>query len=107
MLAAEAEEHGGDVMASEITQLRNATAIVEQILAAEEGRVSTDSRSSLPDYRSELGIGEQLPAYEDSDGSELGSVVVDGFMYTPGSSDYTPGILEAGSVSSVLGDTKE
>jgi hypothetical protein len=106
-LATGAEEHDGDVVASEISQLLNATAVVEQILAAEEGRVSVDSRSSLPDYRSELGAGEQLPAYEDNDGSELSLVIADGFMYTPGTSDYTPGISDTGSMSNVLGDTKE
>lgn len=71
LLAAEAEGHNGDVMASEISQLRNATAIVEQILAAEEGRISTDSRPNLPSYKSDLGAGEQLLAYEDSNSSEL------------------------------------
>jgi hypothetical protein len=107
VIATEAEEHDGDVMASEISQLLNATTIVEQILAAEEGRVSVDSRSSLPDYKSELGAGEQLPAYEDSDGSELSLVIADGFMSTPGTSDYMPGNSDAGSASNVLGDTKD
>jgi hypothetical protein len=78
------------------------------MVAAEEGRVSMESRATtLPEYMSELG-GEALPTYEDGDGTELSSVVADGFRYTPGSSDYTPAHSSAGSgASDVLGDMKE
>lgn len=106
-----------DDVASEIQQLQSAASVVTDIIAAEEGRsalgrVSMESRTtSLPGYGSVLGEdGEELPQYEESDGSEESSMVADGFRYTPGSSDYTPGnspnISEAGSVRSVLGDTK-
>jgi hypothetical protein len=109
---AENSDHEDDV-ASQITELQTAASVVSEIVAAEEGRagrMSMESRTtSLPDYRSELG--EELPSYEDSDGSEESSMVADGFRYTPGSSEYTPGhspdVSEAGSVRAVLGDTKD
>lgn len=95
-----------DSIASEICEFRNAANVVSDIVAAEEGRVSMDSRASLPEYMSELG-GEPLPTYEYGEGSELSSAVADGFRYTPGSSEYTPGHSEAGSVGDILGDIKE
>lgn len=98
--------HNGDVVGDEIHEFRNAAAVVGEIVAAEEGRGRL-SMSSLPDYRSELG--EDLPSYQDSDGTEAGSYVADGFGYTPGSSEYSasPARSEAGSVRNVLGDTKD
>jgi len=100
------EESGDDTVGSEIHQLRNAAGVVEQIVAAEEGRARL-SIGSLPDYRSELG--EELPTYTPSDGTEASSIVVDGFRYTPGTTEYTPstGTSEEGSVRNVLGDTKD
>lgn len=51
--------------------------------------------------------GEELPAYEDNDGSESSSFVADGFRYMPGSSEYSPSHSPAGSLSDILGpDTK-
>jgi len=109
MLAEEAragELSDDDAMGSEIRQLRNAAGVVGDIVSAEaEPRLSL---GSLPDYRSELG--EELPRYEPSDGTEASSLVADGFMYTPGSTEYTPSITghsEVGSVRNVLGDTKD
>jgi hypothetical protein len=93
-------------VASEICEFRNAASIISDMVAAEEGRVSMDSRASLPEYMSELG-GEPLPTYEDGDGTELSSVVADGFRYTPGSSEYTPEHSSTGSASDILGDVKE
>jgi hypothetical protein len=106
MLAGRSTDVEEDTVASEICEFRNAASVVSEMVAAEEGRVSMDSRSSLPEYMSELG-GEPLPTYEDEQGTELSSVVADGFRYTPGSSEYTPGNSEAGSVRDVLGDVKE
>jgi hypothetical protein len=124
LLAAEEREEG--TMEGEITQLRNAAGVVSDLIAAEEGRSHPQQSSplpisypsstpfrrvnSLPGYGSEVGEGEELPAYEDNDGSEMSSVVADGFRYTPGSSDYTPGsenTSETGSMNDILGpDTK-
>jgi hypothetical protein len=97
-----ADDGATDVVGSEICEFRNAANIVSDIIAAEEGRVSTDSRASLPEYMSEQG--EALPTYEDNDGSEM---VPDGFLYTPCSTQYTPGSSSVGSLDSVLGDMKE
>jgi hypothetical protein len=94
-----------DVVGSEICEFRNAFDVVNDIVAAEEGRTSTDSRASLPDYMS--GQGEALPTYEDNDGSEMSTMVADGFLYTPGSTQYSPGHSSVGSLDSVLGDVKE
>lgn len=109
MLAGRPTEGQEDAVASEICEFRNAASVVSDMIEAEEGRhtrVSMVSRSSLPEYMSELG-GECLPTYEDGDGTELSSVVADGFRYTPGSGEYTPGHSSAGSVNDVLGDVKE
>jgi hypothetical protein len=110
MLAGRRTEGQEDAIASEISELSNAASVVSDMIAAEEGRmegrVSMDSRSSLPEYMSELG-GEPLPTYEDEESPELSSVVADGFRYTPGSSEYTPGTSAAGSIRDVLGDVKE
>lgn len=110
MLAGRPTEVNGDVVASEISEFRNVASVVSDMIAAEEGRiegrVSLDSRASLPDYMSELG-GEPLPTYEDEEGTELSSAVADGFRYTPDSSEYTPGNSQSGSVRDVLGDVKE
>jgi hypothetical protein len=103
MLNAELKEGEADDMASEIHEFRNAVDVVGDIVAAEEGRASMDSRSSLPDYMSQLG-GEVLPTYEDSDGSGMSSFVADGFQYTPGSTNDSPGISEGGSVRNIIGD---
>lgn len=99
-------ESNDDEMASEIRQLQNAASVVDDIIAAEEGR-SRLSISSLPEYRSELG--EELPEYQPSDGTEDSSYIADGFRYTPDSSELSasPEISEAGSVRNILGDAKD
>lgn len=51
----------------------------------------------------ERGHEEELPAYEDHDGSDMGSVVADGFRYMPGSEGYSPSHSSHGSVSDILG----
>jgi len=108
MLAGRAELAAEESVESEIRELRNAAGVVGDIVAAEEGRgrLSIGSLSSLPDYRSELG--EELPSYTPSDGSEVSSFVADGMRYTPGSTEYTPSVdsSEVGSVRNILGDTK-
>jgi hypothetical protein len=114
MLAGQPAEVNEDVVASEISEFQNAASVVSDMIAAEEGRmegrmegrISMDSRATLPEYMSEVG-GESLPTYEDEQGTELSSVVADGFQYTPGSSEYTPGSSHSGSVRDVLGDVKE
>jgi hypothetical protein len=106
-----------DFVGSEISEFRNAAEVVGEMVAAEEGRsalVCVSQRSlprmsmeshatSLPDYMSQVG-GESLPTYEDdvvSDG------VVDGLLYTPGSTEYTPSHGSGGTLDSVLGDRKD
>jgi hypothetical protein len=110
VLAGRRAEVDEDTVASEISEFRNAASVVSEMIAAEEGRiegrVSMDSRATLPEYMSEMG-GEPLPTYEDEQGTGLSSVVADGFLYTPGSSEYTPGSSHSGSVRDVLGDAKE
>ena len=63
----------------------------------------------IEDYIREVGDNETLPAYEEEDDSaELGSVIADGFRYTPGSTDYTPSHSANSSMSDILGpDTKQ
>ena len=115
-------------MTEEITELRNAAEIVDDMVFAESSRAqpipisapspapvsapapATEDRPLLRDYDigSLVGDGEELPAYEDNDGSEMSSVVADGFRYTPGSTEYSPSHSPAGSVSDILGpDTKQ
>ena len=70
---------------------------------------ATETRPLMQDFETlgQVGHGEELPAYEDNDGSEASSFVADGFRYTPGSSEYSPAHSAAGSVSDILGpDTK-
>jgi len=108
-------------MTEDITQLRNAAEVVGDMVTAAEGRSQaivepvsipavTETRPLMQDFEigSQVGDGEELPAYEDNDGSEASSFVADGFRYTPGSSEYSPPHSPpAGSVSDILGpDTK-
>jgi hypothetical protein len=102
-------------MTEDITQLRNAADVIGDIVAAEEVRSEpipipvSEDRPLMQDFEigSQVGDGEELPAYEDNDGSEMSSMIADGFRYTPGSSDYSPSHSPAGSVSDILGpDTK-
>jgi hypothetical protein len=118
-LLANAEDGMSTTMTEEITEFRNAAEVVAEIAAADEHTSTipvpvvtepmsipaSESRPLLRDFdmSSQVGDGEELPAYEDNDGSENSSVIADGFRYTPGSSEYSP----SGSVSDILGsDTK-
>lgn len=125
-LLAESEDDMSTTMTEEIAQFRNAASVVDDIVSAEEGRARTaayvhghipepipiparEESALVRDYDigSQVGDGEELPAYEDNDGSEMSSVVADGFRYTPGSSEYSPQQSTSGSVSDILGpDTK-
>lgn len=102
-------------ISSEITQLVNAAEVVEEIVVAEVPETSVmaevapipiavvETTPMLMDFEGD----DELPAYEDNDGSEMGSMVSDGFRYTPGSSNYSPGHSASGSVNDILGpDTK-
>lgn len=110
-------------MTEEISELRNAAEVVDdmvtessrhsqsqaQLTPPSTGSVSED-RPLMGDYDigSQVGDGEELPAYEDNHGSEMSSVVADGFRYTPGSTEYSPSHSPAGSVSDILGpDAKQ
>jgi hypothetical protein len=117
-LLADEEDRLSTTMTEEISQFRNAASVVEDIVSAEEGRSQvsmvpipvSESSSLMRDYDigSQVGDGEELPAYEDNDGSEDSSFVADGFRYTPGSSEYSPSHSPAGSVSDILGpDNKQ
>lgn len=120
------EDDMSTTMTDEIAQFRNAASVVDDIVSAEEGRARTVAYAHghfphpipIPgrdqgaltrgfDIGSQLGDGEELPAYEDHDGSEMSSVVADGFRYTPGNSNYSPEHSTSGSASDILGpDTK-
>jgi hypothetical protein len=125
-LLSESEDDLSTTMTEEIVQFRNAASVVDDMVSAEEGRARTVAyvhghqpepipipareESALMrgyDIGSQVGDGEELPAYEDHDGSEMSSVIADGFRYTPGSSEYSPQQSASGSVSDILGpDTK-
>ncbi|KAE9363565.1 hypothetical protein N431DRAFT_489471 [Stipitochalara longipes BDJ] len=118
-LLSDAEDGMSTTMTEDITQLRNAAEVVGEIVSAEEDRSlividptpipATETRPLMQDFEtlSQVGDGEELPAYEDNDGSEASSFVADGFRYTPGSTEYNPSHSPAGSVSDILGpDTK-
>ena len=122
LLASEAEDGMSTTMTEEITEFRNAAEVVDDMVTAQSSRVpvqvqpipipspASEHRPLMRDYDigSQVGDGEELPAYEDNDGSEMSSVVADGFRYTPGSSEYSPSHSPAGSVSDILGpDTKQ
>ncbi|KAH8659175.1 hypothetical protein BGZ60DRAFT_531088 [Tricladium varicosporioides] len=128
-LLADAEDGMSTTMTEELTQFRNAANVVDEMITAQypipqhqSQQVQTpavpttlalpvtESSALMHNYEigSQIGDGEELPAYEDNDGSEEGSVVADGFRYTPGSSDYSPSHSASGSVSDILGlDTKQ
>lgn len=118
-LLADAEDGMSTTMTEDIAEFRNAAAIVGDLVAAEEGRsqnrsepisiTPSETSRSMRDYEigSQVGDGEELPAYEDNDGSEASSFIADGFRYTPGSTEYTPSNSPSG-LSDILGpDTKQ
>jgi len=121
----ELDSEGG--MDSDITQLSNAASVVGDIVAAEEGRFVTPSSpsqqhqslahfvptriDSLPSYRFGMGMTgieeDELPAYEDNDGSEESEgLVSDGFRYAGPGSEYTPEGSETSSLHEILGAPK-
>lgn len=116
-LISDAEDGLSTTMTEEITQLRNAATVVSEMVTPPRNAPSIiisqhDSPPSVTSERAQFFsddlYGEDLPAYEDDDGSEASSMVADGFRYTPGSSEYTPSHSSQGSVSDILGpDTKQ
>lgn len=127
-LLSNAEDGMSTTMTEDIVQLRNAAEVVGDMVVAEVDRSlavvetprpltvvepmpipATETRPLMQDFEtlSQVGDGEDLPAYEDNDGSEASSFVADGFRYTPGSTEYSPSHSPAGSTSDILGpDTK-
>lgn len=125
-LLSESEDGMSTTMTEEIAQFKYAASVVDDMVSAEEGRARTvayvhghrpepipipareeTALMRVYDMGSQVGDGEELPAYEDHDGSEMSSVIADGFRYTPGSSEYSPQQSASGSVSDILGpDTK-
>jgi hypothetical protein len=128
-LLSDAEDGMSTTMSEDIREMRTTADVVdEMVIADSNANLHSSSPSPIPsietipvsetrpliqdfDTMSQVGDvnehGEELPAYEDHDGSEDSSVIADGFRYTPGSSNYTPGHSPAGSVSDILGpDTK-
>ncbi|RDW92075.1 hypothetical protein BP5796_01469 [Coleophoma crateriformis] len=120
-LMSDAEDGMSTTMSDEITQLRTAASVVGEIVAAspDSPRPTPSITVSVHDFAcstpseqaplfSDDLYSEELPAYEDNDGSEASSIIADGFRYTPGSSEYSPSHSSSGSVSDILGpDTKQ
>ena len=119
-LLSDAEDGVSTTMTEDIEQMRNAAEVFGDVASAPSSQsvarrisitsiAATETRPLMQGFelRSQAGAGEALTAYEDIDGSEDGSMVADGFRYTPGSSDYSPGHSHSSSVSDILGpDTK-
>ena len=120
-LLEDAEDGVSTTMSEDISQLRNAADVVgdmvEHVAVNTEGRaqampmlapapapvsqpmsIPVSSTMPLRDFE------EQLPAYEDDEGTEMDSIISDG--YRPGML-YTPSQSSDGSLSDILGpDTK-
>ncbi|KAE8452584.1 hypothetical protein EG329_013843 [Mollisiaceae sp. DMI_Dod_QoI] len=121
-LLANAEDGMSTTMSEDLSEIRNVAEVVGEMVDANTQSSSpvpaasepmtipvSETRPLMRDFElgSQVGDGEELPAYEDNDRSEMSSVVADGFRYTPGSSEYSPGDNPAGSASDILGpDTK-
>lgn len=123
LLASAAEDGMSTTMTEEITEFRNAAEVVDDMVIARatahaqpqcqvqpisipsSASSASEDRPLMRDFDmgSQVGDGEELPAYEDNDDSEMSSVVADGFRYTPGSTEYSPSHSPAGSVSDILG----
>ena len=111
----DAEEGQSTTMAEDITELRNAADVVSGIVVGTlnqpEPAVETNSvqvaetRPLMQEFEisSRTGDGDELPAYEDDDGSDMSTAVADGFRYIPGSSDYGSNHSRDGSVNDILG----
>jgi hypothetical protein len=119
-LLSDAEDGRSTTMTEEIAELRNAVGVVEEIVQAQEHHQPQPQPQAQPidipasedsplmrdyDVGSQVGEGEELPAYEeeDNEGSETSSLIADGFRYTPGSTEYSPSHSPSGSVSDILG----
>ena len=120
-LASDAEDGMSSTMTAEITEFRNAVEVVDDMVSESSRRAQlvpthnsstpsvSDDRHSTRDFDigSEARDGEELPAYDDSEGSQVSNAVADGFQYTPGSTEYSSSHSIAGSLSDILGrDTK-
>lgn len=97
------DDSASDRVLSEIHQFKNATSVVDDMIAAEEGRSTSRSsiETALPDYVSDSGDG--LPSYDDAE-NEVSSMISNGFRpdnYTTCSSDSD------NNVRSVIDDAKE
>ncbi|KAL3418306.1 hypothetical protein PVAG01_10022 [Phlyctema vagabunda] len=108
----DAEDGMSTTISEEIVQFQNAASVVGQMVDAPQRppsiTISQHDGTSPPHILSDDLYSEELPAYEDNDGSEASSFIADGFRYTPGSSDYSPAQSSNGSVSDILGvDTKQ
>ncbi|KAG9229760.1 hypothetical protein BJ875DRAFT_410247 [Amylocarpus encephaloides] len=117
-LLSDAEDGTSTTMTDELMQFNNAASVVDDMVHAEMSRSQPSQpiparTSSLPiiqDYEmsSQIGGGKELPVHEDNDGSDKGSVISDGFRYTPGSVNYTPSSSPSGCVHDILGpDNKQ
>jgi hypothetical protein len=103
----EHENISEDVMENEIRALRRASDFVSNLIRAEEGRSGIEYHPQPPTYQRavipaelEAGIGSSSqsgipstymappPRYEEELEGEV--MVVDGFQYTPSTTDYTP-----------------
>ncbi|KAH7313157.1 hypothetical protein BKA65DRAFT_154296 [Rhexocercosporidium sp. MPI-PUGE-AT-0058] len=125
-LLMDAEDGMSVTMSEDLEQLRNAAEVVGEIVAVEQQQqhqpflptrttpapspalvpapeqvnvpVALDVVSPMPPFE------EELPAYDDTDGSDLSSVVSDG--YRPGTL-YTPSQSPSGSLSDILGPDRK
>ncbi|KUJ17026.1 uncharacterized protein LY89DRAFT_70153 [Mollisia scopiformis] len=111
-LLADAEDGMSTTMTEDIREMRTTADVAgEMVIADSQPAIVPETQPLMADdLTSQIGEGEELPAYEDNDGSEMSSVIADGFRYTPGGmgrEEYTPSQSDAGSVSDILGpDTK-
>lgn len=122
-----APDNGADnILQRQLRTLREATDLVRNLVAAEEGRAQIQS-SVVPSHDQQLPYStpEYIPSHGDSQDSHLLSVdghlplyvapppryedelqgeitVVDGFRYTPSNSAYTPSTVDDATESSIV-----
>lgn len=98
MVAADTRNHNRTQSHNESLPSTNTTPSTTPLIT----RTSTSNlHPPTPEHEHE----EELPAYEDNDGSEMSSVIADGFRYESGR-EYVPTQSPEGSVSDILGDVK-
>lgn len=117
-LLEDAEDGVSTTMSEDIEQLRNAAEVVGEMVESQNQDQTYSDPASIPAQDPEQvnipiisntvplmqHFEEELPAYEDNDGSDMSSIVSDG--YRPGTL-YTPSQSSGGSLSDILGpDTK-